>query len=618
VRRAVNIEETEGIVESEIRRVRLPGYDRDDLRQEARIAVEAALRRVRKHDPKAPAYVRITVRNALRNLVRAQCTAGRAPHDDRGRRIAGAFQPDIHDLLPSHAPSPESTAHARQLVQALARERPADMEILHAVFVEGASAAHALHISAGLPAYRRLEAARRRAALILNRLLDNQPISHRGSTMTKLDTAKFPLPPTDDPDCHAQEANSEPIGYDAKLALCRYLCPDKHTCLALAIERGLVKLSLDDDHEVADVLSGALSVNDMKDRVRQRQKILGIPDGSPEMDKQIEGRVKLLPASLLVRKAEAKKAAPEKKDSTTAAPAAAPAAQEGPVKTETKNEAPKEPAAKAKPAKATKPAPAPKEAPKAAEPAPAAAAPKEPAKAPEKAAKAAPAPKEPAKAPEKPAKPAKAAKATPKEPAKAPEKPAKPVKAAKAAPAPKKAAKAPEKPAKGKAEAKPTKPAKPAKKAKGKKATTNGSKAKLPASYDLTPNPNGKGSEFGGKGWPTVIAGGKLKPLPRPRALSPEQMKEALARAKIGAPFDLTVGMKVIRHRRSGEDVIVELRKDGFHMDGETYPSLTACAMWAERRMRSGNDYFSVEAHDCVEIKGKGVPEGSYTRKSAE
>lgn len=398
--------------------------------------------------------------------------------------------------------------------------------------------------------------------------------------MTKLDTAKFPLPPTDDPDCHAQEANSEPIGYDAKLALCRYLCPDKHTCLALAIERGLVKLSLDDDHEVADVLSGALSVNDMKDRVRQRQKILGIPDGSPEMDKQIEGRVKLLPASLLVRKAEAKKAAPEKKDSTTAAPAAAPAAQEGPVKTETKNEAPKEPAAKAKPAKAAKPAPAPKEAPKAAEPAPAAAA--------------------------------------PKEPAKAPEKPAKPAKAAKAAPAPKKAAKAPEKPAKGKAEAKPTKPAKPAKKAKGKKATTNGSKAKLPASYDLTPNPNGKGSEFGGKGWPTVIAGGKLKPLPRPRALSPEQMKEALARAKIGAPFDLTVGMKVIRHRRSGEDVIVELRKDGFHMDGETYPSLTACAMWAERRMRSGNDYFSVEAHDCVEIKGKGVPEGSYTRKSAE
>lgn len=102
--------------------------------------------------------------------------------------------------------------------------------------------------------------------------------------------------------------------------------------------------------------------------------------------------------------------------------------------------------------------------------------------------------------------------------------------------------------------------------------------------------------------------------LPQPRSLNTEQMAKALARVDLGQPFALTIGMQVVRKRRGEVPVVVTIAKDGFVMDGVTYPSLSAAAQWATKRAASGNDYFSVSAYGCTQVQGKGVPKSVYSR----
>lgn len=101
------------------------------------------------------------------------------------------------------------------------------------------------------------------------------------------------------------------------------------------------------------------------------------------------------------------------------------------------------------------------------------------------------------------------------------------------------------------------------------------------------------------------------KPLPPIRQLTPEQMKQALERVRIGQPFDLKVGMQIVRRRRGkkGGEVVVHLRKNGFEVDGTVYSSLSTAAMYVERRVVSANAWFHLENHKCTEIRDEnGVP----------
>jgi hypothetical protein len=174
VRDPLNQADTDRIVESEVRRFHIEGYDDADLRQEARIAVARAMARVRAGQDGAPTYVRRAVRNALSNLLRQAHSASRAPRDTRGRRLRGAFGPiEWAAFLPAQTPSPETIALARQLVAHLQQQAPSDARVLYDVFVEGATASHALRTATGdaRDAEARLERARQRAAEILNDLL---------------------------------------------------------------------------------------------------------------------------------------------------------------------------------------------------------------------------------------------------------------------------------------------------------------------------------------------------------------------------------------------------------------------------------------------------------------
>jgi hypothetical protein len=347
------------------------------------------------------------------------------------------------------------------------------------------------------------------------------------------------------------------MGYDLAEPQCRFTCQDKHSCLAAAIDDGTSTLAIEDDHEVSEVLRGQMSATVLAQRVASRAQILG---DDPE---QFVARLALIPAALLVRKAHER--------ITLAGVVEAPAAKPKPKRASRSKEATqKSPLVEDAKAKAAKAA-------------------------------------EDANVVEPEDEHLYDPQDSETEDNEQGETEMK-----------KKTLK---RPAAKKSEPKAAKPklVRPKKAPKAPRNEPGGPKAKLPASMDLTPNPHGTGKVFGAKGWPTVIAGGKLKPLPKPRVLDAKAMQEALDRVKIGLPFDLKVGMRIVRHRRNGKNpVVVEVKADGFLLDGEQkFASLTACALWAERRMRSGNDYFSVEVHDCVEVIGKDVPGGTFKRGSA-
>jgi len=116
--------------------------------------------------------------------------------------------------------------------------------------------------------------------------------------------------------------------------------------------------------------------------------------------------------------------------------------------------------------------------------------------------------------------------------------------------------------------------------------------------------------------WPTMASG---KPLPAPRKVSEEEMHLALADAqqKLGANIELEYGMEIVRRKRDG-DVVATITPHGFACDlpkdlakaaglevRQVFGSLSSVAMWAERRMVSGNDFFNLAMHNCTEVRDK-------------
>ena len=117
------------------------------------------------------------------------------------------------------------------------------------------------------------------------------------------------------------------------------------------------------------------------------------------------------------------------------------------------------------------------------------------------------------------------------------------------------------------------------------------------------------------KSWPTMANG---KPLPAPKRLTEEEMNEQLAEAqsKLGANIQLEYGMEIARRKREG-DIVAVITPHGFSYDvGEKlakaagfdkpvqlFGSLSSVAMWAERRMVSGNDFFNLAKHNCTEVR---------------
>lgn len=81
--------------------------------------------------------------------------------------------------------------------------------------------------------------------------------------------------------------------------------------------------------------------------------------------------------------------------------------------------------------------------------------------------------------------------------------------------------------------------------------------------------------------------------------LAPTRFKERGVR--ISQPFQLEVGMQLIRQKRD-RSVVVTLRSNGFEYEGKIYPTLSAAAIASEHRSVSGNDFFNLE-HPSSEIR---------------
>jgi DNA-directed RNA polymerase specialized sigma24 family protein len=114
------------IVAQEVRRLRgrlIGGYiSPDDLAQELSIA---ALKSARKHDGRdGEAYVRTSVRNAMRTLHARVYAAKRYPQDRYGRPIGLVSYDDIVQQAIKD-PNPEQSFSNRELLQIIATQLPA-------------------------------------------------------------------------------------------------------------------------------------------------------------------------------------------------------------------------------------------------------------------------------------------------------------------------------------------------------------------------------------------------------------------------------------------------------------------------------------------------------------
>ena len=131
--------EAEDIIDGEVRRFRgtLPGYDRDDLKQECRIVAAACIERVDPTKGSGAAYVKRACHNVLTKMLRASTTLGRCPHDAWGR--PRLLHDDLDDYAPVARDNPEKLASDReQLAYLCDRLDPRDWRQLVSVFVEGA------------------------------------------------------------------------------------------------------------------------------------------------------------------------------------------------------------------------------------------------------------------------------------------------------------------------------------------------------------------------------------------------------------------------------------------------------------------------------------------------
>lgn len=100
--------------------------------------------------------------------------------------------------------------------------------------------------------------------------------------------------------------------------------------------------------------------------------------------------------------------------------------------------------------------------------------------------------------------------------------------------------------------------------------------------------------------------------MPRPRKLPRGKLDKAIARIRIGQPFELEIGHVLVRRKRNGVDVCVEIRENGFwlNLNQTTYGSHSTAARAAEllfgaswESRRPGNTYFSIIRRDTTEIR---------------
>lgn len=426
------------------------------------------------------------------------------------------------------------------------------------------------------------------------------------------------VPPEEIPDCHAR--GEDPSGYDPRERECQN-CPDKFTCLPEARAAKLIDVPIDADLEVEAVLADRLTFDAAMERFKLR--LARIEQGAEIREEESTTWVGL----------RAVGARPE-------------------------TGAPPRPKLRAVPdlPSAEEAGETPQEAPQAPEAEPPAEPPAEPVEAPEP----------PPAAEEKPAKKKPAKKAAPKPAAKAPKakpKPAPKPKAKAKGPAPEPAevvgvtlrltgpARGPWKGKVGRAGvgeirrtaqgwgwygldgAESAEWFEDARDAVAEFAGYVGKLRGVPVHVEGGPAPEKakkpapKADAANGRvpdGWPRIPA--RDKPFPRPRILPEEAMREKLAEVAegIGAHIPLDFDYQLVRrlHGPDGpRDVIVRLVPNGFAWtvtadrkaaaaaagykvgDEMVFSSLSSAVIWAEARLRAGNEYFSIENNYNTEIR---------------
>jgi len=538
-----------------IRGRRIGMHDVDDLTQE--LSIEAERAAARADGRPGEAYIRVALRNAVKDLKAAAYAACRQPHDRYGQAVAFA-NPDVLAWEAGPDPDPERALLIRERTNGLLSLLSARDQSLVVLAITGER-----------------ELSKSDLARIRYAAMSGAPNKQEDLIManTKYD---IPLPTGDVSPCHTN--GIAPEGYDPAEGVC-HDCVDKFTCLPAAVarpavwtSRGASPATIESDVEVAGVLAKRMTYDVAIDRMTRRNAL------------SMEG--KEIPPEL--------RTAP-----LTPLPVDVPHALDPDVDLDAVSdtdepveavEAPKAKPAKAKPVKAPK-----------AKAVKAASATPEPSAADEsptialttigslaelsvlavamkttKSAKA-----KPAKAPKAKAKPVKAPKAKPvkapkAKPVKAPK--AKPVKAPKAKPAKAKPVKAPKaKPVKAPKPAKPVKAPKPAK------------PVKAPQERGVR---NGVASFLNGKR------------LPGPITLTLEAMVASMERIRLGVPIDLEIGHQIVRKARGGVEHVVKLTKNGYAYNGEVYGSLSAVAQNASGTpCRSGNDWFGIAKSDATCVR---------------
>lgn len=548
----------DNIVRKEIWRIgHVPGYDFEDLKQEALVA---ATRAISRYDPKrgdCRRLVRSTVRNRLINVKRGGLTSGRTPQDHYGRRmhygVRSLSQPiaiegdeigTLLDALPSSVTQSDTIATHRELVRVLeSRLSKAEMSLLVEVFVEGARLGRNRVRGAKAQA---LELVRKQARDVLTRLISHRMlqssehrVDHSSEEEQMAKAKKVELPPVDvqEVECHALAPTGP--GYDPEDPTCHTQCPDKFSCVQALVDsrtKNTKNITLETDQEVKAVLTSLISLEDAHARMKRRLPILQSGGKIPD---ELSVTVPIVVAKA-AKKVEAEEEEAEAEESDAESEEEAEAEEEASEEEAETEDAEEEEEASEEQEESTE------------EEASEETAEEEDDEDEEE--------EETTMATKKSTKKAtKATKAT----------------AAKATSAKKPATKA-----------------KAAKKASGAKRGPRIPKSERTQIY-------GKDSN---------------RFLPQAREITEDQMALALSRVKLGQPFELGIGMEIVRKKRDGSEVAVKITKNGFVMDGETYSSLSAAGQWASKRAVSGNDFFNVETYSCTEIRGKGVPGGVYSK----
>lgn len=139
--------------------------------------------------------------------------------------------------------------------------------------------------------------------------------------------------------------------------------------------------------------------------------------------------------------------------------------------------------------------------------------------------------------------------------------------------------------------------------------------SKKPAPAPAAP-PRPTGDDPGAEGWPQTSGSRACPvPKPFKNAAHRESIFDKLYKS-LGSEIRLAVGQRIIRRQRNGKECVVEVRSKGFayHVGEQTaeacgfdspvqlFRSLSAVAQWHTRRQTSGNAYFHLEkTQTCIE-----------------